>query len=152
MRNRNAIVAIALAAFIVAQGCASIFGRAGVESREHVLLPAIEQAWPAVSMDIASGVNDAQAKGDLTSTAAVDLFDRTADWGVELSAESPRVSEMVALRARDWSEFMFYAVRGIAARESAGEIGPAVAVELQERINRFDEALTALAGEPTDPE
>lgn len=152
MRNRNTIVALALAALVMAQGCASIFGRAGVESREHVLMPAIEQSWVGVYADVASGVNDAQSDGDLTVESATELFAKMGEWNAELNSEEPQAATIVALRARDWDTFEFYAQRGIAARQAAGEIGPNVAGELQERVNQFGVALASLAGEPTDPD
>lgn len=153
MRNRRLFVALALAAMVVAQGCAGgLFGRAGVETREHVLLPAVEQAWPAVQADVANGVNDAQGKGDLSPEGAANYHLRMGDWSAELAADDTRVSEVLALRGRDWGEFEFYALRGISAREAAGELGPVSAGELRERVARFDEALASLAGEPTDPE
>lgn len=142
---------LALAVLLLVQGCAGLFGRTGVETREHVLLPAIEQAWPAVQEDIANGVDSAQGRGDLSSEGASNYHLRLGDWSAEMSAEDTRVSEVLALRGRDWGDFRFYALRGISAREAAGELGPVSAGELRERVTRFDEALAVLAGEPTDP-
>ena len=152
MRNRRNLVALAVAALIVAQGCASIFGRAGSEAREYVLAPAIEQAWPGVHFDMITGVNDALGQGQITAEVAADLVARSSEWDVALKAEEVVVSAIVALRARDWDQFEFYALQGIASEEAAGNVGPISAGELRERVSAFDEALASMSGEPTDPE
>lgn len=141
----------AVLAVVIVSGCAGIFGRVGEETREHALLPAVEQAWPGVYASAARGVNDATASGDITAEVSAALFVRMGDWETEVASDSTSVNQILALAERDWMEVQFYALRGIASRQDAGEVGPNVATELRERVMQFDEALVAL-GEPSNPE
>lgn len=130
-------------------GC-SMIGLAGRAAREQVTVPAIAQAWPSVEADVLRGLSDATEDGDMTDGERLDEVSRTAEWDAAV-AEGSR-TELVVLRAQDWTRFRMFAERGIADRLADGEVGVGVAASLSETVEEFEQALGALAGEPTDPD
>jgi len=147
--RRGAMLGLLMLGIAGGAGCAML-GAAGHQARELVTVPSIVQAWPGVEADVLRGVNDAVEDGDLTLQAGNAEVARTQEWDEAMALRDRDF--IVVLRAADWARFEALAGRGIQDRLEDGEVGPGVAASLAERVEQFDRALAALAGEPSDPD
>jgi hypothetical protein len=126
-----ALVVLALAA----SACA------GAKAREHVLLPAVRMAWPAVQDDVLRGIEDGIADGELTSMQVAELQSRTFHLGMTITASYDPDAFAVA----GWNTLEPWAHRGIQDRVDDHEIGPGVAESFRERVLNFSAAIERLA-------
>lgn len=125
--KKTLVLMLALA--VVATGC---FGAA---ARDNVLLPAMNLAWEGVEKSIHAGITDASDAGDINQ-ATVDVLLQQATALKQTLADGDREG----LRAVDWPSLQGYALRGVTARATRGEIGVTVAKILMERISQFNKS------------
>lgn len=102
---------------------------AGIEAREHALMPAMELALPGLAAD-------AQPAIEALDPTEADAARATID-GIRAALETRDRSRLVGL---DWSGIRSLVLSGIQSRLSAGDIGPGVAASKLERLRLFDEA------------
>ena len=131
---------LALSSLFLLAGCA---GLAGDSARERALLPALRSAWPGVAADVQRGVNDGLDDGDLTAAASDALVASGDHLGASLSST---LEEAKTVTGAEWPVLHPWAARGVIDRVDDGEVGPGVAVSLNERILQFDAAIDALQG------
>lgn len=109
-------------------------------ARQNVLLPATRLAWDGISPDIDRGLTAAVAGGTLTQAQADSFLAQKSTFIDALHSEEPPALQILWLPLKPWAE------AGIEARMEAGEIGPRVALSLQERVTNFDDALRRYDG------
>ena len=108
-------------AVLVGVGCA------GQQAREHVLLPAMKQAWPGIKAD---------AKRGGAEERVLKQFESALLQG-----------DRLAVSAR-WPGIATSAQEGIDVRVEAGEISEGVAKSLRERVRKFGNAVQSMHGRP----
>ncbi len=137
--TRTRIVAaamLALAGVILAVPVGQCAGCLGKQARERVALPAVVMATDGVEEDARRGAAELPPIPRAAAEAQIDAFVAP----IEAKDRRRIAAESWPL----WPSVKDLALDGIAARETAGEVGPGVAASLRERVDRYDEALTKL--------
>lgn len=112
MNTRRDLWASAL--LLLAAACA------GLAARDHVLLPALQDAWPSVAREIDAGHPDA---------ATVAIKDQ-ADGAL-------KAGDKIRIGAVSWPILRTAAEAGVAEMVRAGTVSPGVAGSLRERDRQF---------------
>jgi hypothetical protein len=108
------------------------------ETRDTVLMPAIDNLWSSVAQDVRSGLGLGNL--DVGSREAAEA--RMAEWDQVIERKDrERLRE---LRDRDWGAFEGWAWAGIEARIHKGELTEGTAGSLHERVRQLHALLTLL--------
>jgi len=113
---------------------------AGPNAQKHVLLPAMQSAWPGVQDDIEYGLNDAFEEGQVTEAEVAEQEATMTTLGLALSEK-----DLNKVRSTSWTELNTWGERGIEARVEDG-LSESVAASLTSRLTEFDNAMKEIQG------
>jgi len=120
---------------------------AGTRARNTALRPVLLAIWPRVSVDVERGIADAQARNAITPGIAADLRERAAG----IARDLPTGVRDLGLPS-EWSLLEPYGTRGVQILLDKGELTPATARPVFQRLLNFRDSLDELAGgEPRMP-